>query len=215
MAIAAQDIQVIFFDFSGVLAEEGFVQGLKEIGRRNGQDPETFLRTAADICYANGYASGRADEHAFWNDVRADTGVTGTDEELRREILSRFIIRPWMLRAAAQVRRSNLRTAILSDHTNWLEELDAVHGIFRHFDRVFNSFREGMTKRSADFFTHACAVMSVQPHHALFIDDNPSNTDRAATVGLNTITYTTYAEFVTRMRGFVPGIVLPPEGSVS
>lgn len=215
MAIAAQDIQVVFFDFSGVLAEEGFVQGLKEIGRRNGQDPEKFLRTAADICYANGYASGSADEHAFWEDVRMNTGVTGTDEELRREILSRFIIRPWMLRAAAQVRRSDLRTAILSDHTNWLEELDAVHGIFRHFDRVFNSFREGMTKRSAGFFSYACDSMSVLPQRALFIDDNPSNTGRAEAVGLHTITYTTYTEFVTRMRGYVPGVVLPPEGTVS
>ncbi len=33
-------IKAVLFDFGGVLAEEGFREGLKSIGRKNGLDPE-------------------------------------------------------------------------------------------------------------------------------------------------------------------------------
>jgi putative hydrolase of the HAD superfamily len=36
---AAPTIAVIFFDFSGVLAEEGFIEGLRAIGRAHGGTP--------------------------------------------------------------------------------------------------------------------------------------------------------------------------------
>ncbi len=215
MMHSRQTIQVVFFDFSGVLAEEGFVQGLKEIGRQHGLDPDAFLRTAADICYDNGYASGDADEHAFWQDLREHAGITGTDETLRREILSRFVIRPWMLQVVSRVRNMGPRTALLSDHTNWLEELDAAHGIFRHFDRVFNSYREGMTKRSTAFFRHACSTLQVAPEHTLFIDDNPANTRRAHETGMYTVTYGAYNDFAEQIRHHMPELMLPPEGSLS
>lgn len=214
MAIADHDIQVVFFDFSGVLAEEGFVQGLKEIGRQHGKEPDAFLREVTEICYNNGYADGRADEHAFWQDVRESTAIATGDADLRREILSRFVIRPWMLQAVSRVRTEATRTALLSDHTNWLDELDAAHGIYRHFDRVFNSFREGMTKRSLDFFRHACDVMQVAPQNALFIDDNPANTGRAQSIGMHAVLYTAYPSLVTDLKRYLPAVVLPPEGDV-
>ncbi len=204
------DIAVVFFDFSGVLAEEGFVQGLKEIGRRNGKSPETVLRTATEICYAHGYATGNASEHDFWEAVRRATGITESDTELRSAILTRFVIRPWMLRVVAHV-REHARTALLSDHTNWLEELNSAHGFFRLFDGVFNSYREGMSKREPAFFRYACENMHVFPQQALFIDDNPANTTRAATEGLRTITYEGYPAFAKHLRAALPDVALPQE----
>ena len=35
--------EVILFDFGGVLAEEGFRNGLMALGRLNGLDPNTFM----------------------------------------------------------------------------------------------------------------------------------------------------------------------------
>ena len=36
--------KVVFFDFGGVLAEEGFCQGLLEIGKKNNGDPDALFR---------------------------------------------------------------------------------------------------------------------------------------------------------------------------
>lgn len=207
MAILSFD--VVFFDFSGVLAEEGFVAGLKEIGRNAGYAPETFVQNVADICYNGGYASGKATEADFWQAVRDQFGVVGSDEELRHEILSRFVLRPRMLEVVDAVASAGVRTAILSDHTNWLEELDAEHSIYAHFDVVLNSFREGMTKREPLFFTHACSALAVSPEHTLFIDDNPANIIRAKDRGMEAILYQTYGQVCGELSGFFPHIVLP------
>ena len=53
-------IDVVLFDFGGVIAEEGWKQGLKVIARANGLDEEKFLQEAIDTIYATGYLLGKA-----------------------------------------------------------------------------------------------------------------------------------------------------------
>ena len=212
---AAPIIDVIFFDFSGVLAEEGFIEGLRALGRAQGLDPEATMRTATDLCYATGYVNGRTDEATWWNAVRAATGMTGSDAALRAEIMTRFTVRPDMLRAADAVRAAGLRTAILSDHTNWLEEIDAAHGVYRHFDRVFNSFREGLNKRDPGFFTHAATIMGVDPARAAFFDDNAGHIGRATALGIHARLFTDRAAFRADLAALAPQVILPegwPDG---
>jgi len=212
---AAPIIDVIFFDFSGVLAEEGFIEGLRAIGRAQGLDPEATMRTATDLCYATGYVNGKTEEAAWWNAVRAATGMTGSDAALRAEIMNRFTVRPDMLRAADAVRAAGLRTAILSDHTNWLEEIDAAHGVYRHFDRVFNSFREGLNKRAPGFLTHATTIMGVNPARVAFFDDNAGHIGRAAALGIHARLFTDRAAFRADLAALAPQVNLPegwPDG---
>jgi putative hydrolase of the HAD superfamily len=63
-------IRTVLFDFGGVLAEEGFREGLKAIGREKGLDPEDFYKISADLVYQTGYITGRTDERSYWNAVR-------------------------------------------------------------------------------------------------------------------------------------------------
>jgi putative hydrolase of the HAD superfamily len=42
-------INAVVFDFGGVLAEEGFMEGLKAIARKNGLNPDEFFKIAIDI----------------------------------------------------------------------------------------------------------------------------------------------------------------------
>lgn len=204
-------LAVVFFDFSGVLAEEGFIAGIKEIGRRNGHEPEAFLEKAGDLCWTTGYVNGKINEAAFWHHVRQHTGVNETDEHFREALMSRFLIRLWMLDIVDSVRQSGLRVAILSDHTNWLDEMNCEHDIFCHFDRVFNSFYEGLNKRQPEYFQHACNEMDIMPQHALFIDDNPKNIERAAALGMHTIHYTDYESFAEQFAKHLPDVPLPPK----
>ena len=87
----------VLFDFGGVLAEEGFRGGLYAIARKNGRDPEWFFLRASDAIYETGYITGQATEADYWEALRRETGICGTDEELTGEILPRFILRPVMI----------------------------------------------------------------------------------------------------------------------
>jgi putative hydrolase of the HAD superfamily len=185
----------VLFDFGGVLAEEGFKQGLMAIGRGQGLDPELFFRTADRLIYETGYLEGRASEAAYWQALREQAGIRGSDREFRAEILTRFVMRPAMIMYVDRLRAQGSTVALLSDQTNWLDDLDGTNSIFRHFDAVFNSFKIHRSKRDPAVFPEVCAALATAPDRTLFIDDNAGHISRAAEQGLRTILFTTVAAF--------------------
>ena len=196
-------IKTILFDFGGVLAEEGFLEGLQRIGKNNGLDPDTFFSVADSLIYETGYLTGLSDEAAFWSAVRKRTGIGGADTELRREILERFVLRPEMIATVDCLRAGGIRVAMLSDQTNWLEEIDGKTGLFKHFDRVLNSFLTHKSKRESSTFSDACRELGITPEEALFIDDNLHHINRAKSTGLAAIHFSTYDDFKRQLKQYV------------
>lgn len=188
-------IKAVVFDFGGVLAEEGFREGLRAIGDKNGLNPDDFFAVASELVYQTGYVMGMTDESAYWKTVREKTGITGDDRELREEILKRFTVRPEMLKYVERMRASGIATAILSDQTNWLDEIDQKTAFFHHFDFVFNSFRMKKGKRDASIFRDICATMGLSRDEVLFVDDNIDNIKRAACEGLKVIHFRGISNF--------------------
>jgi len=200
-------VEVIFFDFGGVLAKEGFRKGLMTIGERNGMDPETFLQTAFDLSFSEGFVTGRLDEKEFWHILRSHTGVRGTVELFRDTVLSGFEIRDWMIELVKKLKASGVRMAILSDQTTWLDEIDKQYNFFQWFERVFNSYYIGMSKREAALFDYALNEMGVRAEQTLFVDDNQGNIQRAHQKGLHTIHYQNRKDFEKELFLFCPGLV--------
>ena len=180
-------IKAVVFDFGGVLAEEGFREGLKAIAEKNGLNPDDFFLTAEALIYETGYLEGMAGEADFWNSLRDKTGISGSDKDLREEILARFIMRPRMLQYAEQLKSRGMIVAILSDQTNWLDELNQRTPFYHYFGPVFNSFKIKRSKKDPSTFTFACSAMAVRPEETLFVDDNAGHIKRAAAMGLQVI----------------------------
>ena len=185
----------VIFDFGGVLAEEGFREGMKAIGRDNGLDPEDFYRISSDLVYQTGYITGGCDEHSYWNAIRQKTGVKGDDQEFREEILKRFKLRPEMTAMVEKIKSSGFIVAVLSDQTNWLDELDQRTPFHHYFDYVFNSFHLKKTKRDPSIFRDVCALLDLRPGEVLFVDDNLENIKRSISQGLRAIHFKGVREF--------------------
>lgn len=193
-------IKIILLDFGGVLAEEGFREGLKEIARQNGLDPEGFYAAADSLIHETGYLTGQAGEADYWNAVRERTGVSGTNGQLREEILKRFVLRAEMIQCVALLKAGGFKVVMLTDQTNWLNEINGKENIFPHFDRILNSFQTHLTKRDASTFTAVCGMLGVKPEETLFVDDNNNHIQRAADRGLETIHFTSFSDFEKRIR---------------
>lgn len=202
-----QAIHTVFFDFGGVLAEEGFMAGLKEIARNEGKDPEAFFDAVRGIIFEIGFVTGHCSEADFWQEVKSRLDVADSGRNMRELILERFTLRPWMFEVVDAVRESGRKAAILSDQVNWLDELDARHGFFRRFDAVFNSFRFGYHKGQREFFEIACADMNVAPGNALHVDDATVNVETARRVGLHAVLYEDRASFEAEFARLVPGVL--------
>ena len=185
------EIRAILFDFGGVLAEEGFYQGLRAIAEQQGLDPEELQQQGMDAVYDSGYVTGQGSEVEFWNLLRQSSGMQGEDAALRQEILSHFILRPWMLDLVKQLRHQGYITGILSDQTDWLDQLDKRYGFYQDFDQVFHSYRLGKGKRDPSLFNDVAQLLSLRHEEILFIDDAVGNLERARSCGLHALLYRT------------------------
>ena len=201
------EIKVALFDFGGVLAEEGFRAGLVAIAQKNRLDPINIIKTGFKIVYDLGFVTGKAGESEFWNVFRQKTGSKGSDQILREEILSRFTLRPWMFEVVRSLKKKGVIVGILSDQTNWLNELNDRYNFFQYFDYIFNSFHYGFSKKDLDGFKHVLEKINVNPEKVLFIDDHLSNIDRAKAVGIHVIHYKNKEIFIEELRKFFSIIV--------
>lgn len=188
-------IRWILFDFGGVLAEEGFREGLKAIAANNGLDGESFLPLAYELVYETGYVRGLAEEHVYWQALRDATGIETDDRALRETIISCFILRPLMLDHARSLRSRGFLVGILSDQTDWLDEIESKNHFFRFFDRVFNSFYIKESKRDASLFQWIEEELQVKGREIVLVDDNPSNVRLAADQGWNSMLFVDPGDF--------------------
>jgi putative hydrolase of the HAD superfamily len=199
------NVDVVLFDFGGVLADEGFANGLKAIARRHGLDETEFINLARDLIHRTGYITGRGREPAYWQAIRSATGITGDDATLRNEILSRFTPRAWMLNIVRKLRTAGVRVVILSDQTNWLDELNDLHRFFKHFNIVYNSYHIGKSKADPTHFSDTVSNLRAAPDRMLFIDDDEGHCERARLAGINAIRFTGREQFLEELSRYCPG----------
>jgi putative hydrolase of the HAD superfamily len=143
---------------------------------------------------------GSGTENDYWNEVREHSGITANNDELRQEILTRFIPRDWMLEIIRSLRQQGKVTAILSDQSDWLDQLDAQYHFFQYFDAVFNSFHLGKTKRDPAIFAEILSALEANGEETLFVDDNIGHIDRATTAGLQTHHFTDRDRFMKKLK---------------
>jgi len=192
-------IDVVLFDFGGVIAAEGWQEGFGIIARRNGLDGHDLIRRASDAVYATGYITGKGSEESFWNALRKETGIGEDDAALMHEIISRFIPRDWMIDLVLKLKSEHLAVGILSDQTDMLDKLNARFDFFKHFDYVFNSYHLGKGKRDSSLFDDITDRLKTARDRILFIDDDPGNVERAKQKGWQAFLYTDAESFLSEM----------------
>lgn len=193
-----------FFDFGGVIAEEGFVNGLRILARAEDIDPDFMVKTGIETVFGTGFVLGQGKESTFWDHVRSKTGLKANDEHCRNTILDAFVLRPWMLDIIAYLRAEGRQCAILSDQVTWLDILEERHKFFDHFDRVINSYHLGKSKRDPTVFSDVLELVGASADRALFVDDSEGNIQRAQEQGITTISYQTREDFLHRLQTLCP-----------
>ncbi len=205
-AVRGHKIKAALFDFGGVIADEGFRNGLLEIAAKSGLDGESFVEKAREIIHETGYLTGRGTEEYFWETMRKETGIKKTDAELRNIILKGFTVREWMLKVIERLKGKEIRLAILSDQTNWLDELETHMKIFGLFEQVFNSYHLGKSKKDRTIFPDVLKILKLEPGEALFVDDTEGHVERAREMGLHAIFFRGKDDFLKELSVFFPDL---------
>lgn len=197
------EIRAVLFDYGGVLAEEGFSNGLEALAREQDLDVKDMTSEGMQAVYDSGFVLGKGSEAEFWKLLRARTGLRGDDTALHNRMIEGFVIRPWMLALVERLNTEGYITGILSDQTDWLDSLDARDDFYKYFDRIYNSFYMGKGKRDPTHFANVAADLGLAPAAILFIDDNDANVAMARSAGLQAWQYTGRNSFFKNIHEFL------------
>jgi len=196
-------IRAVLFDFGGVIAEEGFYNGLIHLAEKQALDVRTMPDEGMNAVYDSGFVLGHGSAADFWALLRKHTGLEGDDDFLTNLIIDGFKIRSWMIELIRNLRGKGYVTGILSDQTHWLNELDERDHFYHEFDHIYNSYNLGKGKRDPSLFTDVVNNLNLQPAEVLFIDDNKKNVQTAKEMGLSIIHYVTYERLVSELENLL------------
>lgn len=189
-------LSTVIFDFGGVLAEDGFRTGLLTIAEQQGYDPGWFQRTAVEAIYKCGYVNGLCDEQVFWELLRKNTGHSIEDHSLRKFFITGYKLWPRMIEYVKKIKTLGYTMVLLSDHTDWLDELEEKNAFFHLFDEVYNSYQVHQSKRDGTLFGYVLSDLGLNPEYVLLIDDNMGNIRRANSTGMNVYHFTDTDSFM-------------------
>ena len=192
----SKKIRAVLFDFGGVVAEEGFYNGLINLAEKQALDARNMPDEGARAAYDSGFVLGQGMARDFWALMRKRTGLEGEDDFLSDRIIDGFQIRHWVIDLVRSLSEKGYITGILSDQTYWLKELDHYDHFFKEFDHIFNSYDLGKGKQDPTLFTDVVRTLKLQPDEVLFIDDHEDNIQRAREAGLESILYIDHHSFI-------------------
>ena len=197
-------IKAVLLDYGGVIADEGFQNGLRAMAREQGLDENMMMNVARSAVYDSGFILGWGTEDQFWQWMREGSGLKGSDAELTRRILDGFVLRPWMIERVQQLNAQGVITGILSDQSHWLDWLNERDQFFQFFDHVFNSYHMGEGKRNPGLFPDIAEQLVLPPSEILLVDDMKSNIERAQAAGWQGIHYVDKAGFLEMIDSLIP-----------
>jgi putative hydrolase of the HAD superfamily len=205
--MANQSIKAVLFDYGGVIAEEGFRNGLLAMAHEQGLDIDATLNVAKQAVYDSGFVLGWGTASEFWTIMREGCGLKGSDSVLTQRILEGFVLRPWIIELVQQLHEQGYITGILSDQTHWLDWLNERDHFYDVFDHVFNSYNMGKGKRDPGLFNDIAEQLVLSPAEILFVDDIENNVARAQSAGWQTIHYMDKLSFLEMIdKLLLPGI---------
>ncbi len=174
-------IRAFVFDFGGVLVQGAHAQWYYNLAERLGLPIEHWMETLYGPAWKDAY-----------------TGRIGCFRWIvpALEIIPRvYYGARWLHREVVDIVErlgDHYRIGLLSNASSRLERwlVDPL-GIRYLFDAVVISAIEGVAKPNPLAFELALQRLGVAPHETLFVDDLTSNTAAAASLGMDTITFTT------------------------
>jgi putative hydrolase of the HAD superfamily len=192
MAYRAQRIPIegVIFDYGRVLAWTQHQEPRAAWERRLGLAPGALTQAVHNehswIAAQRGTIS--IDDH--WQEVSTALRLTPEDTAaLRAAFYAGDVLNTGLVACIDRLRASGLRIGLLSNFSSDLRTMLAQQDLLRRFDALAISAEIGIMKPDVAAYQAVLAMMQMEAHTCVFIDDIPANVAAAQSVGLHGIVF--------------------------
>ena len=192
MASNAQPGQIkgVIFDYGRVLAWTRHQEPRAAWERRLGLEPGALTRVVHNEHSWIAAQRGTITIDAHWQAVGLALGLTPTDTgALRAAFYSGDILNVELLACIERLRASGLRVGLLSNFSADLRAMLAQQDLLQHFDALAISAEIGVMKPDAAAYQAVLAMLGLEAHTCIFIDDVAANVTAAQALGIHGILF--------------------------
>lgn len=179
-------IKLIVFDFGGVYFTDNVLELAQKLSKEIGVQIEEFVKVLKTIL--PDYEKGRISEQEFW-----DKGLKMLNKSCNIQKLHDIAIEHFKpIKETAYLiekLKKNYKIGMLSNQTNWADELNFKYNFFHHFDPLIISKNVGFKKPEQRIYEILIEKAKCKPEEIVFIDDSESHGDVPKKLGINFIHY--------------------------
>jgi putative hydrolase of the HAD superfamily len=192
MAYGAQPvpIQGVIFDYGRVLAWTQHQEPRAAWERRLGLAPGALTRAVHNEHSWIAAQLGTISIDAHWQEVSTALRLTPADTTaLRAAFYAGDVLNVELVACIERLRAHGLRVGLLSNFSADLRIMLAQQDLLRCFDALAISAEIGLMKPDAAAYQAILAMMQMEAHTCVFIDDVPANVVAAQAIGLHGIVF--------------------------
>lgn len=192
MANSAQPVHItgVIFDYGRVLAWTQHQAPRAAWERRLGLAPGALTRAVHNERSWMAAQRGTITVDAHWQEVGTALGLTAEDTAaLRAAFYAGDMLNTELVACIDRLRAIGLRVGLLSNFSADLRTMLAQQDLLWRFDALAISAELGVMKPDAAAYRAVLAMLGMEPHTCIFIDDIPANVAAAQAVGIHGIVF--------------------------
>lgn len=193
-------IKAVLFDYAGVLTP---TRDNYKFARRNykrfGLKPLELMHKTYQNW--NKAVIGEITDKQFWQDVSNELNID--PEQLKNLIIETFPIDKRIVELIDKIKDRYTIVMVSNQVEDWLKRVIDDHRLRDSFHYFVNSYHVKAKKPNSEIFLAALEVAGSKPEETLFIDDALENIESAKKLGLNTIQFKNYNQFLKEFKNYI------------
>jgi epoxide hydrolase-like predicted phosphatase len=206
MVDGAQSVHItgVIFDYGRVLACTQHQGPRAAWERRLGLAPGALTRAVHNEHSWIAAQRGAITVDTHWQEVGTALGLAAADTAaLRAAFYAGDILNTELVACIDRLRTLGLRVALLSNFSADLRAMLTQQDLLRRFDALAISAELGIMKPDAAAYRAVLAMLGMEPHTCIFIDDVSANVAAAQAVGIYGIVFEDNPSCLAALRRFL------------
>lgn len=190
-------IKVIVFDFGGVCFTFTEFKLDQDLSKELGIPIEKISKARLVKLYE--YERGECTEDEYWKTFLAELNKDHDINKLRQIGIDQFKPIPGMQELIDNLNK-NYKVGMLSNNTNWIDEINDKYGFYEKFDPLIISKNEGTRKPEEKIFKILIERSNCQPNEIVFTDDTIGYKEATEKAGIHFIHYKNKNQLVEELK---------------